>query len=287
MNNYYPQNNTQYQYGYNYGAPRPKARNTQPLTQEQIAKLRHSSDDLIMKLDQEDMWRSACTHREKDGTSSIVHLDNGKERCTICGEEFKIVEPNSEEVKAAIETIVNMFQTAKLLYVDAPNDLIWQYFQILALIKKFPQIWDRALANFNKYDNIYSGNGVNYTNMYYPSSYNTLQALLTNPYGGYQPYAQQQPYMNNYQQMPMQQQQFYGYQQPMVNNMNPQMMDPNPMAYGAPSNMPAQAPMAPAPGVMPGVAQPAPVAAPIAENAPAAAPVQQQAEVQQQQVFNV
>ena len=270
------QNNNPYanNLGYTYGVPRPQARNTQPLTPDQIAKLRQDSNAFDMKVEVEDLWRAACTHKEKNGQSTLVDKGDGTYVCTICHEEFKMCDSTKDEIKEAVNTLINMLQTSKTVYLDAPEELIKQYYQIIPLLKKFPDLWDRAIKNFSMYE----GSAVTSVNPMYPgySGYAALQTLLTNPYAGYgYQAAPQQPAGYGYQQPAAG---FYG--QPMAPAYGAPVADPsgNPMAYGVPGNIPA--PTAPAPGVMPGAAQPAPAAAPAAATAP-------QAEVQQQQVFNV
>lgn len=272
MNNQFP--------AYGFGAPRPQARNTQPLTEEQINKLRNNSQDFDMSVSQEDLWKAICTHKDKNGNSTLVEEPDGHFRCNICHERFKFCDSTDDEIQKAVDTITDMLQTTKTIYVDAPNNLAKEYYQILALLKKFPSLWKRAVQNFSIYDN----GGMNALNQMGPgySGFAAMNTLLTNPYGGYgynQQYgAYQQPVYNPYlQQQPMMAGGYnpYAQQQQMV---QPQMaqVDPsgNPMAYGAPA---MAVPQAPVPGVMP---QAAPAAA------PATAPAQQ-TDVQQQQVFNV
>ena len=276
------QNNNPYgvqqNYGFTYGVPAPQARRTQPLTPEQIAKLRQNDNRFDMKVEVEDLWRAACTHKEKNGQSSLIDNGNGTYRCTICGEEFKMYDSSVEEIQNAVDSIINMLQTCKTIYLDAPEQLITEYMQIIPLLKKFPSLWKHAMDNFSKYDDITSG--VNPISPNYASGFATLQNLMTNPYAAYQA----QPNMYG-QQMPMQQ---YGYQQPVYNQQPPvgynATVNPsvNPMAYGMPSTVPA--PTAPAPGVMPAGAAQVPTQVP-AQQTEQPAPVQ--AEVQQQQVFNV
>ena len=266
-------------YGYGYANPQPKARMTQPLTDEQIAKLQQTDGAFSMKVDQEDLWRSACTHKRKDnGMSTLVQNTDGSYTCTICHETFNLCDSDKSEIEGAVKTIVDMLQTIKTVYLDAPEELIVQYMQQIPLLKKMPQLWDRAMKNFALYDN--TMNPLNPINNPGMSSFAAMQNLLYNPYafnpmGATAPMAA--PY--GYQQQPMMASAPvaapmaapYGYQQP--------MMDPNanPMAYGYPN-----APVAPMPGVMPGMAAPQVAQAPVA-----AAPQQAAGEVQQQQVFNV
>jgi hypothetical protein len=261
---------------YGYGTPRPQAKNTQPLTPDQIAKLRQNGNGFDLKVTQEDLWRAACTHKEKDGRSTLVTEPDGTMRCTICGARFHMCDATKEEVQKATDLLIDMLQTSKTVYLDAPDSLVSNFYQMLALLAKFPDLWERAMQNFAQYDN--TGATVNPMGPGY-SAFNALNNLMTNPYNGYG-YGYQQPYMapmpgqGQYQQpyaAPQQAVQYpqygYGYQ---PQGYQPQY-DPNanPMAYGAPTAV------APQPGVIPNASAPAPAAAPA------------QAEVQQQQTFSV
>lgn len=280
FNPYQPQNPMM---GFGYSAPRPQARNTQPLTPEQINKLRQDSSTFDMKVDQEDLWRAACTHKEKTGGSTLIDNRDGTYTCSICHETFKMCDNSRAEIEEAVTTLCNMLQTCKTVYLDAPEQLISQYFQQIPLLKKFPELWDRAMKNFAMYDNAAIA-GVNPMSPGY-SGFQAMNTLLSNPYGG--------GYMGGMAPMAPQgmPQMAYdpsmGYYNPAQQQVAMPQMNPmaNPVAYGAPMpgmmpgapmGVPVPTQQAPMPGAMPGVAQPAPVAAPV-----------QQAEVHQQQTFNV
>ena len=190
-------------FGYAYGVPRPQARNTQPLTPEQISKLRQDSKAFDMKVEVEDLWRAACTHKEKNGQSTLIANEDGSYTCTICHETFKMCDSDRKEIEAAVNTLVDMLQTSKTVYLDAPEELIRQYFQMIPLLKKFPDLWDRAMKNFSMYEGT-AFTGVNQMGPGF-SGFAALQNLMTNPYAGYgyNAYAQAAP------QQPMQ---GYGYQ---------------------------------------------------------------------------
>lgn len=277
MNYYNPQT------GYGYGATKPQARNTQPLTPEQIAKLRQDNNSFDMKVDQEDLWRAACTHKEKDGTSALISNNDGTYTCTICQKTFSMKDWSFEEVDQAVTTITDILQTLKAIYVDASDGLIVNYFQMLPLLEKLRELWKRGVKNFSMYEN----NNVATMNPMSPgySGFAAVNNLLTNPYAGFNNFMAQQPMPQAMygQPMPMNN----GFYNPQPNMMNMQNgMNPNvgnPMAYGVPNVNPGmnqvpqvQQQQAPVPGVVP-APQPAP------DNTNQA----QTGEVQQQQVFNV
>ena len=284
MNNQYPYyQQPQVPNGFNYATPRPMAKNTQPLTQDEIDRLRRKTDELSLVIPEEDLMKCACTHKEKNGANTLIENADGTFTCTICKETFKPFDGDLEGVKKAVELLISMLQTTKMIYLDASDEMVRQYFQIIPLLQKFPRLWEVAVNNFSKYDG-YDANPVNNYGGF-GSGFVAMNQLLTNPYAGFMmqqpnPYYQQQMM---YQPQPMQapqgqyvagpqfvQPQQMVYQPQPMQAPQGQYVDPNnPMAYG----VPAQAPQAPAPGVMP--------------QAPAADPASQQGEVQQQKTFNV
>lgn len=259
-------------YGFGYGVARPQARNTQPLTPEQIQKLRTNSEAFDMKVTQEELWAAACTHKEKTGQSALRDNGDGTFTCSICHKTFKLADLAISDVEASVANIIDVLQTCKTVYLDAPDELIVQYFQMIPLLEKLPKLWNHAMRNFAQYD------GYNPAMNQYPIGYNGFAAinqLMTNPYMGGVPagYGQVPAGYGVAPQAPV-----YVQQPAAPYGAMPVAPGYNPVAFGQPMNVPAPA-AAPMPGVMPGMAPAAPVA-------PAAAPAQQ-AEVQQQQVFNV
>lgn len=281
---YYPY---QQQYGtpaqYGVGIPTmPKAKYTQPLTPEQISKLRSSGDAFKIEVSQEDLWRAACTHKENGQPTLVsegVNPETGNEilRCTICGETFEMVDASKEEVQKAVDLICNLLQTSKTMYLDAPVQLVEQYYQMLPLLKMFPKLYERSQKNFAMYENA-MGVGANPTAVG-TNGFQMMGAMLSNPYsamgyGAPMPMGPQYPqYPQGYAPQPMAPQPaqpYPGYpQQYPQQAYNPAMYGGNPMMYNSGAVAPAPAP---APGVVP--------------QAPAA-PTDGTAEVQQQKQFNV
>jgi len=209
-------------------APQPQARMTQPLTVEQIKLLRNQTPAFTLDVSEEDMLRSRCTHKTLDGKFATV-LNNDAEgtvTCSICGAKFSLMEVAKESAEEAVRIIVDLLQSIKTYYVDMPDSVAIQFFQMIPFIEKIPKLYEIALNNFNKYDG--AGMGNQSPNMY---GFNMLGAI-TSPmaYQGFgsQPmmggggYPMQQPMMNGG--YPMQPGQpmgmgnpFGGYQMPMQN----------------------------------------------------------------------
>lgn len=270
---YYPNN------GYAYSVARPQPGNSQVLTEEQVNALKQNANEFNMKIDQLDLYRAICTHRDpRTGAMTLTFNNDGTCTCAICGETFRMFDGTAEEVKAAVDTIKDIMQTTKTLYMDAPRALTENYYQQIALLDKLVGLWKHSVNNFAKYENVNSP--LNPISGSY-NGFGALNTLLTTPYNmyyGQQPMAGQPMMPQQAPMMPpvgMPQQPMYGY--------DPNMA--NPMAYGQPMMAPAAGIMpqqAMIPQQVPAVAQQAPMAA----NTPTA-PAPQNAEVQQQKVYNV
>ena len=271
FNPYYPQNNN---YGYSYSSPRPMPGNNQPLTKDAVNVLRQEADEINLKVDQKEIWAAICTHRDPTtGASTLVSNPDGSYTCSICKETFRFVEYTEEEVIEKVNDILNILQTAKTLYIDAPIKMTENYYQVILLLKRLHTLYARAVKNFARYEDVnIPANQI--SNGYF--GFNALSNIMNNPYAYQQP-MMQQPMMQQPVQAPMMQPM---YQQPMM------QQQINPLGYGAPA-APA-APVAPAPGIMPAApAAPAPAPAPVAPAAPDSSATGGSGEVQQQKVYNV
>lgn len=277
-----------------YPSPPPAAKNTQPLTAEQIAKLRQTDNSVDLRLTQEEIWKAACTHKEKNGSSALIQNSDGSWTCTICHATFNMVEETEQGVEDIIKRFSDIFQTMKTIYLDISPDFILQYSQAYAMLTKFQTLWKLAVSNFARYDNYLPNGQPVYPGYAGQNAFAAYGNLVYNPqwYQNPQPMAAPVPAQPN---QPM----YYPQQQvtpaPMYQN--------NPLAYGTPSGAPVMAqpnqPIAPAPPAAAIPAMPAVPQAPVmmnpgivqdangtqqpVQNAQAA----QNNEVQQQQSFNV
>lgn len=254
--------NGNYYGGYNpaydayYGTPYMNGRvpNTPPvenaLSGEEIKILMNTkpnSDKLNLNISKEDYLRAMCTHRDLNGNDAVREMTDGSKNvwCPICGAIWNPTEVPLEEVKDAVKTLINHMENAKWIG-NYPKAVTRQYFNMLPLVRKFPDLYDyagksfdsvvnqRAIYNspdnslYNEYNQLYNG----------MSNYNNPWLYYQQPNMGYQ-----QPY-----------------QQPMGNpnpnyNVPPAPMQPPQMANPAVNPMQANAP------------QPAPTAPPPEQNA--------------------
>lgn len=258
-----------YQFNGMQNGQMPKIPNV--LNAEEIKELQQQRSQFSLGLTKKESLQAACNHRTADGMQDTLVYDNvtGIATCTICGYQFRPVEAEAtyETIKEASDRLVDILQTIKIMYTDLPAEAAKEYFQIIPLIGKVPQLFEFAAKNFAKHE--YNGWSYNNHNM---GGIAMLQNLSSMFGGGMQPNFVQQPQFNGYAMNP---QQPVGY----PNGMAPQMPGQNPFGYpGASTPMmgmpqmgaPVQQPVAG--GYAPqtqGYAYQPNVAAPAAPDAPA------------------
>ena len=176
--------------------PQAATRFENALTADEIEQLQKKVSQFSIAITNEERLRAICNHRDKTGTKDACIEDpiTGNMRCTICGYEFKPIDPNThiEDIKESVQVIENILQTIKLLYIDLPPEAARDYFQIIALIDKIPSLFEFAGKNFSKHE-------VNQWNLYgrQPGVINMFNNLM-NAFGGGQ---MMQPGMMNPQMM--------------------------------------------------------------------------------------
>lgn len=187
--------------------PTPSPKRMNVLTTDEIEKLTRQDNKFSLALTETDKARAACNHRTADGTgfSLVDDVRDGVPvvRCTICGYEFEpLGNLDDQELKAATRTIVNILNAIKMTYVDLDPTVARQYFQIIPLIDKIPDLYKLASANYAKHENAMGGYGYNTNGNNTIGMFNYIMGFLGGQQPqGYNPYAQQaQPGFNPYQQ---------------------------------------------------------------------------------------
>ncbi len=170
-------------YGYGYGfVNRAQAKNTQPLTAEQIAFLQNNVEPLDVRVSQTDALIAQCTHKYRDtGASSLIMDPNDptKFRCAICGEEFHMKDYKQEDVESTVANMIDLLQCSKAFYLDSPEELVVKYYQIIPLLKKFPRIYQRSVENFAKYEGVQPQN---LQSGYYGDAFTMMNNILASGY---------------------------------------------------------------------------------------------------------
>ena len=201
---------------YQYQPQQQAHKQMNALSAEEIKQLQQERSQFSLGLTTREMLQGSCTHRSIDGMSDSLTYDpvTGVARCSICGYEFKPIEAETslETIKDSCDTIVDILQTIKILYTDLPADAAREYFQIIPLIGKIPQLFEFAAKNFAKHEaNNWQYNNYNMGGI---SMLNNLNNMFGMGMGGMAP-------------QPM-------YQQPMMNPQQPTMAGYPQAAYGAP-----------------------------------------------------
>lgn len=144
--------------GYQYngmGQPVVKVQNV--LTADEIKELQQQRSQFTLGLTERETKQAACNHRTIDGTSDslVFNQVTGTATCTICGYEFRPVDADTtiDSIKEDTDRIVDILQTIKLLYTDLPGSAAREYFQIIPLIAKIPELFKFAAKNFASHEN--------------------------------------------------------------------------------------------------------------------------------------
>lgn len=140
------------QAGFGYAQP-PKLPNpTNPLTPEEINILKQKNPQFSLAVSQIDNLQSVCTHRDpKTGDKSIRNSD-GSYTCTICHNTYNLIDnATPEQVEQAFKLVCDLLETIKVMFIDAPDDVVRTYFQMIPFLKKGPQLYKIAQEHFGRY----------------------------------------------------------------------------------------------------------------------------------------
>ena len=191
------------------------------LTNEEIQKIQTKKPTSVLNLevDEIDVLRAICTHKE-NGIDRVTMLNDGsgKMYCPICGAVWDPKNWTKEEIAAIAGELVEAMQSAKWIG-DYPIEVVRNYFAIIPMIMKFPDIFDYASKNFEKF---YTQRGfMNAPDANIHAQYNGLFSA-NNMMGGVPQYGMPMGYYNQAPNMQMASPVVNPMQQPMNPNFNPQ-----------------------------------------------------------------
>lgn len=158
----YPRN-----YGYvGVSTPTPiKTQLRQILTKEEIELLKKKKPAVTFDLTNEDYLAAICTHIDiSTGQYTLADNEDGSLTCSICGETFFFIDPNSneilspEEFKVVLDRFKDIIQTMKLYIPNMSDEQARTIFpSIFATIKAIPKVYEQGaeilLAIKNQVDN--------------------------------------------------------------------------------------------------------------------------------------
>lgn len=243
---------------YNYGLPTPN--NNPSLTAEEMKLIAtQNPSKLDITITEADKFRAICNHKDQNKIDRVVQLSDGSGDvfCPICNYRWNPDNLSKEEVKELCDKLIAAMQNAKWVG-DYGVELTRQYFAMIPLLEKFPDLYEYAMKQFNRYCSTNGYASANDAAIY--SQYNNLMGFSSGY--GYNP--QPQGYYGStvnpqYTQAPQYGMQMNPYaaqgvvQQP-ATNVNPMQapqygMPMNPYATQGYDPYAAQAPMQPTPGV--------------------------------------
>ena len=246
-----------------YYNPVPQPQNKPSLTVEEMKMIQQTNPSKIdITISQADNLRAVCNHKDHMQNDRVQQVTDGTGDvwCPICNKRWSPENASKQEVKEICDKLISFMQNAKWVG-DYGTELVRDYFAMIPLLEKFPDLYEYAMNQFNRYCNTNGYTNANEAAIY--NQYNSLMSYANQQYAPSYGYAPQQP-VGYYGQQPqmMQQQPVYNKPATTVNPMQaqapmyaqPQQM--NPYTY--------QAPMAPTPGVgAPLGTMPAPNYAPV------------------------
>lgn len=154
-NNYFNGQGTFYGNGFAPGqqqymaARKPKF--TNPLTEEDKKSLKNQGGFSLIVSDK-DMKKAICTHKDGDQISLRENSD-GTVTCWICGETFSLVDLQESGVENITKEFIDVLQSIKTYYLDIPDGVVREFFQMIPFIQKTPEIFKIATNNFQSYEN--------------------------------------------------------------------------------------------------------------------------------------
>lgn len=222
-----------------------------------------------------DTAKAICNHK-LNGKFTLQELGGGRYRCTTCGEEFTLVDPdNLDEVSDVCQKALDIFNSIKTYYGEA-NEEVCKIYPSINIIKQLPRMFKCAgnyIKNIMPQNNMgYSNNWGTPSNMYYNMTNGAGIPGMSND-DVFNPYYGQPAPAPNYAPQP----QYYGAPQ------NPQYGYGYPQQAGINYQQPVapQQNVAPAYGQQPQYNQPAqyaaaanPIGSPMAQQNVAPAPAQ-------------
>lgn len=207
-NNYYGGGMQQMQGGYttpgmSYGTPIMYTGAPQmpviksPLTSEEINMMKSvSPSKLDISISPVDSYRAMCNHHDEFGNDKVVQLNDnsGLVYCTMCQSTWDPSYKTKEDVIEIVNNLISAMQNAKYVGVYGA-ELTRDYFPMIPLLEKFPDIYEYAMKTFDKFYNANQYKDANDMAVY--NQYNSLVGGYNQPMYAYGYPMGQQPVNNN------------------------------------------------------------------------------------------
>lgn len=137
-----------------YPVVQQRPQQTQALTEDEIAQLKTNGGEFDISLTQDELLRGFCTHKDpRTGALTLVRNNDNSLTCSICQQTFNEEDLSKENAEAIVKRFIDLLQTIKAAYPDIPVTTARQFFSIIPLAKKVPNLAYFATQNMSKYQN--------------------------------------------------------------------------------------------------------------------------------------
>ena len=168
--------------------------NNPSLTAEELKMIATQNPSKIdITITEVDKLRAICNHKDQNRIDRVVQINDGSGDvfCPLCNYRWSPENLSKEEVKELCDKLIAAMQNAKWVG-DYGVQLTRDYFAMIPLLEKFPDLYEYAMKQFNKYCNTNGYNNANDAAIY--NQYNSLMGYSTPGYNyGYAPQPQMQP----------------------------------------------------------------------------------------------
>lgn len=142
--------------GYAYAGqdPRTAVKVKNVLSTEEINKLFQKGNQFSLAITEMDRLKAICTHRFDNGMDALQDMGGGAQRCQICGHEFMpvSVQTTKDDIRATVESVKDILQTIKLIYLDMPAEAAREYFVLIALLDKIPDLFECGCKDYIRHE---------------------------------------------------------------------------------------------------------------------------------------
>jgi hypothetical protein len=120
------------------------------LTKEEVQSMRNQGFNLWDVSDAE-LLKAMCNHYDTDGNIALVPDGNGTYECTVChAKGIKVIKSlKYESVKKAVENIIDIINSVKVLHFHQNKDVMRGIYQIIPILERFPEAYKIAVSDFN------------------------------------------------------------------------------------------------------------------------------------------
>ena len=206
-NNYYGQQPNYYGGAAMYNAPMYynnamiTPQNNPSLTAEEMKLIQTQNPSKIdISISEVDKFRAICNHKDQNKVDRVCQVQDGSGDvfCPICNYRWNPENLSKDEVKELCDKLIAAMQNAKWVG-DYGVQLTRDYFAMIPLLEKFPDLYEYAMKQFNKYCSTNGYQNANDAAIY--NQYNSLMGYSAPNYGYGPQYSN--PYMNQPQYAPI------------------------------------------------------------------------------------